>query len=116
MTPSDQVPATRSSPPLKRSLRRGAWRCSAIHASTAGASTGVDSTAGGPRASELIRKGLGFGAAARIPCRAGTAIDPDSGLAVATVHCRGRLRLTFLPLDLPLWIDVTTSSLKEGAP
>lgn len=80
------------------------------------ANAGVDSTAGGPRAGESIRTGLGAGEAARIPCRAATTTDPDSGLALATVRCRGRLRLTFLPLDLPLWIDVTSSSLKEGAP
>lgn len=89
---------------------------SAADAARYAANAGVDSAAGGPRAGELIRKGLGSGQAARIPCRASTTTDPGSGLAVATVHCRGRLRLTFLPLDLPLWIDITSSSLKEGAP
>lgn len=89
---------------------------SAADAARYAANAGVDSTAGGPRAGVLIGKGLGSRESARIPCRADTTTDPSSGLAVATVHCRGRLRLTFLPLDLPLWIDVTSSSLKEGAP
>lgn len=89
---------------------------SAADAARYAANAGVDPTSGGPRADELIRKGIGSGAGSRIPCRGSTTTDSASGLAVATVHCRGRLNLTFLPLGLPLWIDVTTSSLKEGAP
>jgi Flp pilus assembly protein TadG len=89
---------------------------SAADAARYAANAGIDATAAGPRARDLIRNGLGSGDAARIPCRGRVTTDPASGLAVASVHCRGRLKLTFLPLDLPLWIDVTSSSLKEGAP
>lgn len=89
---------------------------SAADAARYAANAGVDSAAGGPRASELIRRGLGSSAASRVGCQGGTAVDPDSGLAVARVHCRGKLKLIFLPLDLPMWIDVTSSSLKEDTP
>jgi Flp pilus assembly protein TadG len=89
---------------------------SAADAARYAANAGVDSAAGGPRAAELIRDGLGSGQAARIPCQSSTTRDPVSGLAVATVHCRGPLKLIFLPLNVPLWIDVTSSSLKESAP
>lgn len=89
---------------------------SAADAARYAGNAGVDPASGGPRADELIRKGIGSGAGSRIPCRGSTTKDAASGLAVATVHCRGRLKLTFLPLNLPLWIDVTTSSLKEGPP
>jgi hypothetical protein len=44
------------------------------------------------------------------------AVDGASGLPTATVHCTGRLRLLFLPLHLPLTIDVTSSALKERQP
>lgn len=87
---------------------------SAADAARYAANAGVDPAAGGVRADELIRHGIGTGEGRRIACRGTTTTDPASGLAVATVRCRGRLKLTFLPVDLPLWIDVTTSSLKEG--
>jgi hypothetical protein len=80
------------------------------------ANAGVDPGEGGPRAVELIGTGLGGSQAARFSCRGGTASDAASGLAVATVRCRGRLKLVFLPLGVPLRIDVTSSSLKEAGP
>jgi hypothetical protein len=89
---------------------------SAADAARYAANAGVDPASGGPRADELIRHGLGSGTGDRIPCHGGTTTDPATGLTVATVHCRGRLKLTFLPLSLPLWIDVRTSALKEGTP
>lgn len=89
---------------------------SAADAARYAANAGVDPASGGPRADELIRKSIGAGEGSSIPCRGSATTDPASGLTVATVHCRGRLKLTFLPLDLPLWIDVTSSSLKEGPP
>jgi TadE-like protein len=89
---------------------------SAADAARYAANAGVDPATGGPRAVELIQDGLGAGQAARFSCHGRTTIDPGSGLAVATVRCRGRLKLTFLPLGLPLVIDVSSSSLKEAAP
>jgi Flp pilus assembly protein TadG len=80
------------------------------------ATAGTDTRAGGPRASRLIGDGLAAGAAADIRCTGRSAVDSASGLPVARVHCRGSLRLLFLPLDLPLRIDVTSSVLKEGPP
>lgn len=78
------------------------------------AARGVDPAAGGGRAGQLIRQGLGAGAAARIPCAGAPAVDAASGLAVTTVHCRGRVPITFLPLQIPLWIDVRSAALTEG--
>jgi Flp pilus assembly protein TadG len=89
---------------------------SAADAARYAANAGVDPASGGPRADELIRTGIGAAEGSRIPCQGRTTTDAASGLTVATVHCRGRLKLTFLPLELPLWIDVTTSALKEGTP
>ncbi len=84
----------------------------ARYAAGAGVSSPAD---GGRRASTLIRTGLSPLAAELIPCVGAAATDAPSGLTVSTVHCRGRLRLVFLPLRVPLWIDITASSLKESA-
>jgi Flp pilus assembly protein TadG len=89
---------------------------SAADAARYAANAGVDARAGGPRAVELIRDGLGSGAAEQFSCRGSTTNDAASGLALATVHCSGRLTFTFLPLGVPLRIDVTSSSLKEATP
>jgi Flp pilus assembly protein TadG len=86
---------------------------SAADAARYAANAGVDPAAGGPRAAELISDGLGSGTAARFSCHGATSVDPASGLAVATVRCQGRLKVTLLPLGVPLRIDVTSSALKE---
>lgn len=80
------------------------------------ATSGMDARSGGPRASRLIADRLTASAAADIRCTGASAVDTASGLPVATVHCRGPLRVLFLPLDLPLRIDVTSSVLQESAP
>jgi Flp pilus assembly protein TadG len=80
------------------------------------ATSGVDARSGATRASQLIAHGLTADAAADITCTGGSAVDAASGLPVATVHCRGPLRALFLPLDLPLRVDVTSSVLEESAP
>jgi Flp pilus assembly protein TadG len=79
-----------------------------------GADQGIDTAAGAARATQLISRGLNNDDAAHLPCVGSTQVDPGSGLAVATVRCRGRLKMIFLPLGIPLSIDVTSSSLKEG--
>jgi Flp pilus assembly protein TadG len=89
---------------------------SAADAARYAAAAGLDPSAGGTRAQDLLRSGLAGGSAASIHCTGAAAVDGASGLPTATVHCTGRLRLLFLPLHLPLTIDVTSSALKERQP
>ncbi|HEV7206179.1 MAG TPA: TadE/TadG family type IV pilus assembly protein [Jatrophihabitans sp.] len=80
------------------------------------AAEGVDPRAGGPRAAMLLRQGLDDADAKAISCVGRADRDTRSGLATTTVHCRGRIRLLFLPLGLPLTVDTTSSVLREGRP
>lgn len=80
-----------------------------------GANAGVDPASGGIRATRMIRAALNGEIAADVPCTGGMSTDQVSGLPVATVHCHGQLRLLFLPLHMPVGIDITSSVLKEGA-
>jgi Flp pilus assembly protein TadG len=93
---------------------RNVAAASAADAARYAAAEGIDPRAGAVRAEELIRKGLDEADASAIRCTGTPGRDAQSGLAVTTVHCRGRVRLLFLPLGLPLTIDVTSSVLKEG--
>jgi Flp pilus assembly protein TadG len=95
---------------------RNVVAASAADAARYAANAGVEPATGGPRADELIRDGIGSAEGSRISCRGSTTTDSASGLTLATVQCRGQLKVSFLPLDLPLRIDVTSSSLKEGPP
>ncbi|MDT4918411.1 MAG: hypothetical protein QOH89_3111 [Pseudonocardiales bacterium] len=95
---------------------RNVVAASAADAARYAAALGVDPAAGGPRAERLIHAGLPDGDAAAIHCTGAAGYDAVSGLATTTVHCTGRLRLFFLPLHLPLSIDVTSSALKEQQP
>jgi Flp pilus assembly protein TadG len=95
---------------------RNVVAASAADAARYAAAAGVDPRAGAARAEDLIRSGLADGDAASIHCTSTSAIDRASGLATTTVHCVGRLRLFFLPLHVPLTIDVTSSALKERRP
>ncbi|MGI8679981.1 MAG: TadE/TadG family type IV pilus assembly protein [Jatrophihabitans sp.] len=89
---------------------------SAADAARYSAVEGVDVHEGKQRAEQLIRKGLDDADAAAIKCTSGPGRDARSGLAVTTVHCRGRIRVVFTPLKMPLTIDVTSSVLKESQP
>jgi hypothetical protein len=80
------------------------------------AALGVDPRAAGPRAERLVRSGLPGDAGAAIHCEGFAGFDPGSGLPTTTVHCTGRLRLLFLPLHLPLTLDITSSALQERQP
>jgi Flp pilus assembly protein TadG len=80
------------------------------------AAEGVDPRAGGARATDLIGSGLDSTDASAIICTGVPGRDAATGLAVATVRCRGQIRLLFSPLRLPLTIDVSSSVLKEQAP
>jgi Flp pilus assembly protein TadG len=79
-------------------------------------SLGVDPSVGAGRAKGLIADGLNSEDAERIPCTSQQGLDPASGLPVTIVHCQGRLRALFAPLDIPVTIDVTSTSLTEQAP
>ncbi len=81
-----------------------------------GATAGVDPAAGGRRARALVADGLNAATADSVPCNASAGTDPGSGLPVTTVRCTGHLRALFLPLRLPLTIDVSSSALREGRP
>lgn len=89
---------------------------SAADAARYAAGAGVEPRAGAARATTLIQQGLNAETAARIPCAAMVTADAASGLPVSQVHCRGHLKLLFLPLGLPVTIDVTATALKESAP
>jgi Flp pilus assembly protein TadG len=69
---------------------------------------------GARRARELIDEGLNASAAGQIPCV--ESVGVDSGLPTTTVHCRGRLQMVLLPFDIPLTIDVHSTSFVEGSP
>ena len=95
---------------------RNVTAAAAADAARYAAAREIDPRDGGPRASRLIHEGLDDADAAAITCTGRAARDRRSGLAVTTVHCIGHIRLLFLPLHLPLTIDVTASVLREGSP
>ncbi len=72
--------------------------------------------AGGAYADQAIGRRLSADAAASLPCAGVATNDPASGLALASVHCTGRIKSFFFPLGSLLTIDVTSRSLKEGVP
>ncbi|SHH29282.1 TadE-like protein [Jatrophihabitans endophyticus] len=77
------------------------------------AAEGVAPRAGVGRAERLIHQGLDAADADAIDCSAALSRDVPSGLATVTVRCRGRVRLLFTPLGLPLSVDVTSRALRE---
>jgi hypothetical protein len=77
------------------------------------ATTGGGHGTGARRAGELIDDGLSAGVAGQIPCEDRTSVDPESGLPTTTVHCRGQLKVVLLPFDIPLTIDVHSTSFLE---
>jgi Flp pilus assembly protein TadG len=80
------------------------------------ASAGVDPSAGGVRAAQLVGAGLDRGDAASISCVGKPGRDAASGLDVERVRCTGQVRVLFSPLPFPLRIDVSSSVLKEQLP
>jgi Flp pilus assembly protein TadG len=95
---------------------RNVAAASAADAARYAAAEGVAASDGGPRAEQLIRSGLDGADAAALHCSGTPGRDAASGLATTIVRCTGHLRLLFLPLRLPLTVDVTSSVLKEGRP
>jgi Flp pilus assembly protein TadG len=87
---------------------------SAADAARYAAAAGVAASAGGPRAEQLISRGLGRAQSAAITCTSGPGTDAASGLSVTTVHCVGRVRALLAPIDFPLKVDFTSSALKEA--
>jgi Flp pilus assembly protein TadG len=95
---------------------RNVVAASAADAARYAAAETIDPRAGGPRAEQLLRRGMRALDASRIRCAGAPGRDAASGLATITVHCTGRVRGLFLPFDLPLTIDVRASALKERVP
>lgn len=95
---------------------RNVAAAAAADAARYAAAEGVAARDGGQRAEQLIRAGLDDADASGLHCTGAADRDTASGLPTSTVRCTGRLRLLFLPLHLPLTIDVTSSALKEGRP
>jgi Flp pilus assembly protein TadG len=89
---------------------------SAADAARYAAAAGVSPGAGSTRAEQLIAQALGAQGARSIHCTSGLGTDAQSRLPVTTVHCTGRVRAIFAPVDLPLTVDVRTSALQEQAP
>jgi hypothetical protein len=77
---------------------------------------GVAFSDGGVRASMLLRQVAAAGFARDITCQGTAAMDAGTELVEAVVRCWGQLELAFLPLNLPLTIDVTARSVKEKPP
>jgi Flp pilus assembly protein TadG len=80
------------------------------------ASDSADSSVGGARATQLIADALSPDLASGIPCEGRTTVDLATGLATATVTCRGEIRSVFLPIGTFVTIDVTGQSLRERQP
>jgi Flp pilus assembly protein TadG len=89
---------------------------SAADAARYAASVGVPGDAGAARARELIGDGLDAADARDITCTSLIGRDARSGLPTVRVTCRGRVRLLFSPLRLPLTVDVSSTVLKEQTP
>ena len=78
-----------------------------------GANAGVEPSAGGQRASELISRGLTDNLAKGISCVGQQERDPETGTAVASVRCQGRIRSVFLPLGALIAVSASGQSLRE---
>jgi Flp pilus assembly protein TadG len=77
------------------------------------ANAGVESGAGGERATQLIARGLSTGAARAFQCVEQPQVDAATGAAVAVVRCQGRMRSVFLPVAALFEIGATGKSLRE---
>jgi Flp pilus assembly protein TadG len=74
---------------------------------------GVPASEGARRASELIARALSARMSADLPCTGSVGVDSASGLPVARVECRGRIKSIFLPAMAFVSIDVVCHALKE---
>jgi len=81
-----------------------------------GANADVTPAAGAARARALIGSGLAGEVASGVPCSGSARSDAASGLRIVTVRCAGNLKAFFLPLSVPLRIDVRSSALREVVP
>lgn len=78
------------------------------------ANAGVPASAGGPRATALIERGLGRRMAAQLPCTGAAVPDPGSGLVTLRVSCQGRIRSLLLPIGAFVTVNAAGQSLKDG--
>jgi Flp pilus assembly protein TadG len=76
----------------------------------------TDPDSGAQRAPGLITTGLNGRVASQVPCTGTASTDAPSGLPTDTVRCRGSISLVFLPVGIPLSIDIGATVLREGQP
>jgi Flp pilus assembly protein TadG len=77
------------------------------------ANVGVDSAAGGERASQLVGHALSGSLARDVPCVGTVVVDPASGIATSEVRCEGRIRSIFFPIGSLVTISADAHSLRE---
>lgn len=95
---------------------RNVISAAAADGARSGSALDADPAEGGRRAHKVINRGLTAHIAKDVPCEGAATYDPDSHLPVTTVRCHGRLGLLFLPLSMPLVVDVHASALRERQP
>jgi hypothetical protein len=77
------------------------------------ANAGVEPSAGGPRATELIARGLTDQLAKGFSCLGEQQRDAETGTAIARVRCEGRIRSVFLPLGALITVSASGQSFRE---
>lgn len=77
------------------------------------AASGAVPSAGDERAAQVIKDGLGARLGRGLRCAGSRGRDPTSGVSLTTVRCRGYVHALFLPLNVPLRVDITSSVLTE---
>ena len=93
---------------------RNVVAASAAEGARYAANADVDLAAGGPRASDVIRRSLGDRVAGQVPC-SGALEAGAGGATLVAVNCRGALPVFFAPLGRLLPLEVTARALEEGA-
>jgi Flp pilus assembly protein TadG len=92
---------------------RAVATASAAEGARYAANADVPTEAGGARAGDVLRRGVGAATAARLRCTAAPEADPGGG-ALVGVRCAGTLPVFFAPLGGVLPVDVTGRALEEG--
>jgi Flp pilus assembly protein TadG len=78
------------------------------------ATSNMQPSAGGTRASQRIANSLSGQVGHDVPCAATVGVDAQSGLSTTIVHCEGSIKSIFLPFGAFVHIDVTARALTES--
>jgi hypothetical protein len=78
------------------------------------ATSNMQPSAGGTRASQRIANSLSGQVGHDVPCAATVGVDAQSGLSTTIVHCEGSIKSIFLPFGAFVRIDVTARALTES--